>query len=92
MKWGACSSVVMVMTAMLATAEAQSSPSDLEGCGATLRSPRQILFFFCTDAGLEHLNALLDDPANDARPYDELARQARAHSVSTCACGCRMRR
>ena len=25
---------------------------------------------FCTDAGLERLNAFLDDPANDTRPYD----------------------
>ena len=24
---------------------------------------------FCTDAGLERLNALLDNPANDTRPY-----------------------
>jgi hypothetical protein len=29
-------------------------------------------FFACTDAGIEHLNALLDDPANDSRPFPEL--------------------
>ena len=31
---------------------------------------------FCTDAGLEQLNALLDDPANDTRPYDALSAEA----------------
>lgn len=30
----------------------------------------------CTDAGLDHLEALLDDPANDDRPYGELASEA----------------
>jgi hypothetical protein len=27
---------------------------------------------WCTDAGIERLNALLDDPANDARPFPQL--------------------
>jgi hypothetical protein len=31
---------------------------------------------WCTDTGLERLNALLDDPANDARPYDVLSADA----------------
>jgi len=31
---------------------------------------------WCTDAGLERLNALLDDSANDARPYDALSAEA----------------
>lgn len=30
----------------------------------------------CTDAGLERLGALLDDPANDARPYAQLSTEA----------------
>ena len=81
MKWGAGSSVVIVMTAMLASAEAQSGQSNLEGMWSDppVTAADQFCFFFCTDAGLERLNALLDDPANDARPYDELAREARAH-------------
>jgi hypothetical protein len=29
----------------------------------------QFCFFACTDAGLGRLNALLDDPSNDAQPY-----------------------
>ena len=31
---------------------------------------------WCTDTGLERLNALLDDPANDTRPYDTLSAEA----------------
>jgi len=33
-------------------------------------------FFWCSDPGLEHLNALLDDPANDERPVMELYTEA----------------
>jgi hypothetical protein len=33
---------------------------------------------FCTDTGLERLNALLDDPANDSRPFDALSAEADA--------------
>jgi hypothetical protein len=36
-------------------------------------------FFACTEAGLAHLNALLDDPANDARPFGELQAAAESH-------------
>ena len=32
----------------------------------------------CTQAGIDRLNALLDDPANDARPYRELVAEANA--------------
>jgi hypothetical protein len=33
-------------------------------------------FMTCTDEGIARLNALLDDPANDSRPYQELSREA----------------
>jgi len=33
-------------------------------------------FFACTDLGLRRLTELLDDPANDARPYGELSAEA----------------
>ena len=33
-------------------------------------------FMTCTDEGIARLNALLDDPANDSRPYPELSREA----------------
>ena len=35
--------------------------------------------FSCTDAGIDRLNALLDNPANDARPYEELAAEAKKY-------------
>ena len=33
-------------------------------------------FMTCSDEGIARLNALLDDPANDSRPYTELSREA----------------
>jgi len=38
-------------------------------------------FFACTDLGLRRLKALLDDPANDARPYPELSADAAQHQL-----------
>ena len=35
----------------------------------------------CTDTGLKHLAGLLDDPANDAKPYEDLAREAMQHQT-----------
>lgn len=34
-------------------------------------------YFACTDPGLARLNALLDDPKNDARPFQELQAEAK---------------
>jgi hypothetical protein len=39
-----------------------------------------LCFISCTDAGIERLNALLDDPANDTRPYPELRAEAEKHA------------
>jgi len=36
-------------------------------------------FFACTDTGIARLNALLDDPANDARPFQELQAEAKRY-------------
>ena len=36
-------------------------------------------FFACTDVGLRRLAALLDDPANDAKPYTALSADATQH-------------
>jgi len=36
-------------------------------------------FFACTDEGIDHLNTLLDDPANDARPFGDLRAEAEKH-------------
>jgi hypothetical protein len=38
-------------------------------------------FFSCTDVGLEYLEKLLDDRANDDRPYRELSAEAQKHQV-----------
>jgi hypothetical protein len=38
-------------------------------------------FFACTDVGLRRLAALLDDPANDARPYPDLSADAAQHQL-----------
>lgn len=38
--------------------------------------------FACTDVGLSRLEALLDDPANDSRPFEELVADARAYEAS----------
>ena len=43
----------------------------------------QFCFIICTDAGITRLNALLDDPANDARPFSELSREAGRHQSET---------
>jgi hypothetical protein len=52
----------------------QPVPSKLEGMWSD-PPPTAVgtfCFFACTDAGIDRLNALLDDPANDSRPYPEL--------------------
>jgi len=38
-------------------------------------------FFSCSDAGLARLKQLLDDPANDARPYTALAAEAQREEM-----------
>lgn len=39
----------------------------------------QFCFITCTEAGITYLNTLLDDPANDTRPFNELSRLAARH-------------
>jgi hypothetical protein len=38
-------------------------------------------FMTCTDAGITRLNALLDDPANDDRPYEAIRQEARTFQL-----------
>src|SRR5215510_4850040 len=40
-------------------------------------------FFSCTDAGIDKLNALLDDPANDKRPFPQLQAEAAKFQTDT---------
>jgi len=62
-----------------APAEAQSSRPKLEGMWSD--PPATVVgsfcFFACTDTGIERLNKLLDDPANDARPTGQLIQEAK---------------
>ena len=68
-----------------APARAQSAPSSLEGMWSNPPSTLVGLFcsFSCTDAGIDRLNALLDDPANDSIPYPQLRTQASRHEIDT---------
>ena len=62
--------------------EARRAP-DLSGMWSDPPAKALDMFcvFACTDVGLEHLAALLDDPANDARSYGELAGDAYAYQA-----------
>jgi hypothetical protein len=42
-----------------------------------------LCFFACTDAAIDRLNVLLDDPANDARPFEDLRTEAEKHQQET---------
>src|SRR3954470_5733810 len=56
-----------------ASAIAQSPAAKLEGMWSDPPKTAigQLCFFWCTDRGIAYINKLLDDPANDARPYAE---------------------
>jgi hypothetical protein len=56
------------------TEPAAVSRPDLQGMWSDPPSSAEAVFCFvgCTEEGIAHLNALLDDPANDDRPFDEL--------------------
>jgi hypothetical protein len=77
-KWG-CSLSIIAIAAIALSAEAQSSRSKLEGMWSDppATAAGNFCFFSCTDAGLERLNKLLDDPANDARSVVQLIQEAK---------------
>jgi len=62
-------------------ARGQSPASRLEGMWSDPPTTPEGLFCFfaCTDAGIARLNALLDDPANDARPFQQLQAEAKRY-------------
>ena len=43
----------------------------------------QFCFITCTDAGIVHLEALLDDPANDSRPFRQLSEETGRYQNET---------
>src|SRR5262245_38251505 len=73
-------SLMVALWAVIAlSAEAQSPRTNLEGMWSD--PPATVIgnfcFFSCTDIGIERLNKLLDDPANDSRPVTQLIQEAR---------------
>jgi len=70
--------VLILMTWIPTSAEAQSSHPNFEGMWSDPPSTAvgAFCFFSCTDVGIDRLNVLLDDPANDARPFPELQAEA----------------
>ncbi len=73
--------IFLLITLVPTLTAAQSSRSKLEGMWSDppATTVGAFCFFLCTDAGIERLNALLDDPANDARPFAQLQDEARKH-------------
>jgi len=79
-----CRSVLLVLillTWIPSSTEAQSSRPNLEGMWSDPppTAVGSFCFFLCTDAGVDRLNTLLDDPANDARPFQQLQAEAKTH-------------
>jgi len=66
------------------SAAAQAPLAKLEGMWSNppATAVGSLCAFFCSDAGMDRLNALLDDPANDRRPFAELQTEATAHQTN----------
>ena len=75
--------VLIVWAWSPALSAAQSVRSPLEGMWSNPPATAVGTFcgFYCTDAGIDRLNALMDDPANDARPFPQLQAQASAYQL-----------
>jgi hypothetical protein len=79
MKRGSVPLVLALFSWLAAGAEGQSSGTKLEGMWSDPPATAVGTFciFSCTDLGLERLNKLLDDPANDSRPAMQLIGEAK---------------
>jgi len=73
----------LVVLASSACARTPNSRPDFQGMWSDPPSTPVDVFCFvgCTDIGVTNLNALLDDPANDNRPFPELSQQADHYQV-----------
>jgi len=71
--------LALVLLAWMTPARSQSGFAKLEGMWSDPPSTvvGSFCFFSCTDTGIEQLNKLLDDPANDSRPANELIGRAK---------------
>jgi hypothetical protein len=77
------SAALLLCVASPSAVRAQSTERSLEGMWSDPPvNPEDFLCFgFCTDMGIAHIDALLDDPANDDRPYSELMQETRDYEV-----------
>jgi hypothetical protein len=73
--------LVLILFAWIPSPTGAQSRRNLEGMWSDPPVTAEGAFcgFSCTDAGLNRLNALLDNPANDARPFEELQAEAKAY-------------
>ena len=73
---------ILLLVAIPSTAT-QQLRSDFEGMWSDPPHTAigEFCFAWCTDAGIDYLNKLLDDPANDARPVRDLMAQATKYQV-----------
>jgi len=73
--------LVILLTWIPVSADAQSSRRSLEGMWSDppYTAVGSFCAFACTDAGIDRLNGLLDDPANDARPFEQLQADTKAY-------------
>src|SRR5215475_12104718 len=71
--------VLALLAGLAATAKGQSPGTKLEGMWSDppATAVGTFCFFACTDRGLDRLNKLLDDPANDSRTAMQLIGEAK---------------
>src|SRR6187549_3223662 len=78
--------LVLLVVSLAAATGAAQSPSRATVEGMWSDPPVTIVATFCaswcTDAGIERLNTLLDDPANDSRPLAQLRAEAAAYQLN----------
>ena len=72
--WRACLLGLILLVSIAPAAHAQGTRSKLEGMWSDppATAVGTFCFAWCTDAGIDYLNKLLDDPANDARAFAQL--------------------
>ena len=76
--WRVCLLGFLLLVSLGPSARAQGTRSKLDGMWS---DPPQtavgtFCFAWCTDAGIDYLNKLLDNPANDVRPFEQLMSEA----------------
>ena len=85
MKCGSWLVVFILAAAIPSPAAAQSSHPNLEGMWSDppVTAVAEFCASWCTDAGIDYLNKLLDDPSNDARSFEQLQAEAAKHQLET---------